>query len=298
MKQFVLDYLAKQCEQADRVVGFHRDLDEADLLITLISGKQIGVCVINRVIRLPEIKERYEHNTRHGVYTLYVMDGRMMPRDNSAVEPPHWMAALHTLMNARIYAYWCEGRDVTIRPFHMEWKWGGSPRTVEYGDEIDLNALRTDVIYPATKYIDGAYFAANFGEGAFWQKRQSMDERQFNYSWRNWTYGNRQQRATENEEPSWDPWEDYEPGYASEEKWEWTGEEFRQRQPRRAQAVYNKHYALLGVPATASLDEVKQAYRRKAREYHPDLHPDSKEEYTAKMADINEAFAAIIKRAK
>ncbi len=152
MKQFVIDYLANQCGQADRIVGFHRDTDEADLLITLTSGKRIGVCVINRAIRLPEIKERYERNTRQGIYTLYVMDGRMMPPDNSAFEPPYWMAALHTLMNGRIYGYWCEGRDVTIRPFHMEWKWGGSPRTVEYGDEIDLNLLATDVIYPATKY--------------------------------------------------------------------------------------------------------------------------------------------------
>lgn len=300
MKQFVLDYLSNKCGQADRVVSFEREVDEADLLVTLTGGRQIGICVINRAIRLPEIKERYEWNTSHGIYTLYVMDGRMMPPDNSAVEPPYWMAALHTLMNGRIYAYWCEGRDVTIRPFHMEWKWGGSPRTVEYGDEIDLNALSAEVIYPATKYIDGAYFFANFGEGAFWQKRQSMDEQRFNYSWRNWTYGNRQQRSTEHEEPSWDPWEEYGSDFASggKEEWEWTGEEFRQRQPRRSQAVYNRHYALLGVSATATLDEVKQAYRRKAREFHPDLHPEEKEKYTAKMADINEAFAAIIKRAK
>ena len=63
MKQFVLDHLANQCGQADRIVSFHREVDEADLLITLTGGKQIGVCVINRAIRLPEIKERYERNT-------------------------------------------------------------------------------------------------------------------------------------------------------------------------------------------------------------------------------------------
>ncbi len=299
MKQFVIDYLANQCGQADRVVGFDREVAEADLLITLVSGKRIGICVINRAIRLPEIKERYERNTSQGIYTLYVMDGRMMPPDSTALEPPYWMAALHTLMNGRIYGYWCEGRDVTIRPFHMEWKWGGSPRTVEYGDEIDLNLLATDMIYPATKFIDGAYFVANFGEGSFWKKRQSMDERQFNYSWRNWTYGNTQRRSTANEEPAWDPWEEYENNFTGgQEQWEWTGEEFRQRVPRGRRAEHTRHYALLGVAATATLDEVKQAYRRKAREYHPDLHPDAKEEYTAKMADINAAFAAIIKGAK
>jgi curved DNA-binding protein CbpA len=43
---------------------------------------------------------------------------------------------------------------------------------------------------------------------------------------------------------------------------------------------------------------VKQAYRRKAREYHPDMHPNEKEKYTAKMADINAAFEAIVKKTK
>jgi hypothetical protein len=228
------------------------------------------------------------------------MDGRMMPQDNSAVEPPHWMAALHTLMHGRIYAYWCDGRDVTIRPFHMEWKWGSTPRGVEYGDEVDVNAVSAQQIYPATKYIEGAYLSASFGEGAFWKQRQSADEAQFNYSWRNWTYSEPKQNTQENEQANWDAWEEFERQYGSvgEEEWEWTGEEFRQRTSRRARAAQNKHYAVLGVPTNASLEEVKQAYRRKAREFHPDLHPEHKEKYTAKMADINAAFAAIVKRTK
>ena len=298
MRQFVLDYLAQQCAQAKTITGCRRETAEADLLITLADGKRIGVCVINRAIRLPEIKERYEHNSMKGIHTLYIMDGRMMPQDNSAVEPPYWMAALHTLMYGRIYAYWCEGRSVTIRPFHMEWKWGGSPRSVEYGDEINMDSLSAQTIYPATKYIDGAYLSASFGEGAFWTKRQPGEDRQFNYSWRNWNFGERKARSEEQQAPGWDPWEEFNQNYGGEGEWEWTGEEFRQKPPRRVQGIAHQHYALLGVPITASMDEVKQAYRRKAREFHPDLHPDEKDLYTAKMADINAAFAAIVKGGK
>ncbi len=303
MRQFVVDHLAQQCAETRHIANCRRETDEGDLLITLASGKRVGVCVINRAIRLPEIKERYERNSARGVHTLYIIDGRMMPQDNSAVEPPYWMAALHTLMHGRLYGYWLDGRDVKIRPIHMEWKWGGSPRTVEYGDEIDLNALSANTVHPATKYIDGAYLSANFGEGAFWKKRQSLDEERFSYSWRNWTYSERKQPPDEEQEPAWDPWEEFNQnfgsnGKAGSEQWEWTGEEFRQRKPRRGQSVPNKHYALLGVAAGASMDEVKQAYRRKAREFHPDMHPNEKEKYTAKMADINAAFEAIVKNTK
>lgn len=48
-------------------------------------------------------------------------------------------------------------------------------------------------------------------------------------------------------------------------------------------------YRVLGVPQGASQEEIKKAYRKKAKEYHPDLHPDDPT-VTQKMSEVNEAY--------
>lgn len=50
-------------------------------------------------------------------------------------------------------------------------------------------------------------------------------------------------------------------------------------------------YATLGVPRDASARQVQQAYRRLARRYHPDLHPDA--EATERMQRLNQAWEII-----
>ena len=50
------------------------------------------------------------------------------------------------------------------------------------------------------------------------------------------------------------------------------------------------YYHILGVPRTASLDDIKKAFRRLARQYHPDLHAGAKKaEMEKKFKELNEA---------
>jgi DnaJ-class molecular chaperone len=98
------------------------------------------------------------------------------------------------------------------------------------------------------------------------------------------------------EEPQedWDPWEEFNQHYGDVGGYEYFRNfRSRERQPERKTTVTSREYAVLGLSSTASYEEVKRAYRRKARENHPDMHPTEKEKYTARMAEINAAFEAI-----
>lgn len=54
---------------------------------------------------------------------------------------------------------------------------------------------------------------------------------------------------------------------------------------------YKDYYKILGVPRTASLDEIKRAYRRLAHKYHPDVSKEPDAE--ARFKEINEAYEVL-----
>ncbi len=63
-------------------------------------------------------------------------------------------------------------------------------------------------------------------------------------------------------------------------------------------ATKRDYYEVLGVPRTASAADVKAAYRRLAKEHHPDRNPDNRAEAEEKFKELSEAYEVLADESK
>jgi curved DNA-binding protein len=59
-----------------------------------------------------------------------------------------------------------------------------------------------------------------------------------------------------------------------------------------ASTDFKDYYSILGITKTANPEEIKQAFRKLARKYHPDVNPGNKQA-EAKFKEVNEAYEVL-----
>ena len=62
---------------------------------------------------------------------------------------------------------------------------------------------------------------------------------------------------------------------------------------RKVKEMAKDYYQILGIDKNASQDQIKSAYRKMAKKWHPDANPDNKAEAEEKFKDVGEAYSVL-----
>lgn len=242
------------------------------------GGTIIYVHLLDDLLKSRAIKRIVSENTRSGVGTLFLLDADFLPDDGERFNPDESLWILHALYRDKIYTYRVDD-EPHIGQVHFK-SFGKSDQIeVWYGPDVQiahLPAYRVWVKNPSV--IKGDWLIANFGTEAFWKQAENSAAReQFRRQYR------RETGQT---------WQFVWNGGAS---WAVAGGERVEAPPPppKVETKLDRSYVLLGVEPGAAFEEVKAAFRRMARDVHPDVSQLPKDEAETRFKLLNEAYTYI-----
>lgn len=254
---------------------------EADFVARTWSATVTQIIVLDELVKPRQIRRIIGDNSRVGVGTLFLLSAALMPPDSLKLEPPETLLALHALHRDKIYTYAEISTGLQIGQVHFRSFGRVNEYETWHGPAVEVQSLpcfRVWVKSPAS--IKGDWLMATFGSEAFWKQAEYTMGREAM---------RRQQRG----------------GFTHQAAWSASGngkrvvEDEEAAPPRpglRAPVRLNRLetcYAQLGVPGGATSDEVKAAYRRLARELHPDVSALPKSEAEIRFRILHEAYTFI-----
>jgi hypothetical protein len=256
---------------------------EADFVVRTWSATVTHVVLLPELVKTRHLRKILGDNSRIGIGTMFLLHAVSVPYDGVKLSPPETLLALHTLHRDKVYTYTEEQDGLHVGQVHFR----SFGRTDEFetwhGPPVEIHSLpsfRVWIKSPAS--IKGDWLIATFGSEAFWKHadytmgREAMRQQQrggfthrVTWSDADWHNGPR------TDEPTQTPRTDHKPAL-----------------PGRAHRLA-VCYAQLGVRGDATSDEVKAAYRRLARELHPDVSALPKDEAETRFKLLHEAYTFI-----
>jgi hypothetical protein len=273
MTEQVQQWFRQKVKQLPSVRACHPDANsQADLLIRTWMGMSVRVYLLPGVPNLRALKRELQENTRSYMGTLFIALHSLMPTDKKRLVPEDWMRALHELNSERIYTFLPE--RTALFQVHLAYLPDGIEREAWHGGPVAFEKLRVLNVAARTRAIRGNWMMADFGPNPYWTNRSFRAER---LNERYWQARNRAENFT---------WGNYDmgghPGGATDEALN-----------RAYRSQLEVSFDVLGLSVEASQDEVKSAYRRLAREYHPDVSDLEDAEAHAKFNELSAAYEYI-----
>lgn len=283
----------------------------ADVVVQMWSGAVVHVHLIADLWKTRHLKRLISEATRVGIGSLLLIDHAFVPDDGQRLVPDDLLAALHALSRDRIYTYRTDddgAGDPRIQIGQVHFKpYSRDEVETWYGPDVEIEHLPVYKVWlKAPPSIKGEWMMANFGSDTFWRsadyragreafRQQERSQYTYRATWSSASWGGMGQDTqfrTAEEEAEARARADA--GAQAGGSANGSAHSARTSVPLSLEARLERAYVQLGLKQGASQDEVKAAFRRMAREYHPDVSKLSDAESRFKI--INEAYSFIKSR--
>lgn len=241
---------------------------EPDIIVHSWSGILIHVFLVQAPLKPRQLKKLVQEATRVGIGSLFIVDSALLPPDGTRTMPAEWLMMLHALTDDKVYAYDVTDEGPRVRQVHFQMTTKSDEREIWYGPAIEIGQLPFYRVWVKMAALKGDYLIANFAAPPFWHNRDYRQERE------------KVADAARRESRTYTR-VDY--GFG-------TGPSFAGPAAPRQPSLLDRNLAHLGLKAGATCDEVKSAYRRMARELHPDVSALPKQEAETRFRELTEAY--------
>lgn len=243
----------------------------ADLVIHSWSGMRLHLYMLDQPVRTRAIRRTLTDNSAIGINSLFLVHESLIPPDGTRLVAPEWLLALQALTGERLYTYGLDEDGPRVFAAHLEVIVAtAGEHELWRGPNVTFDQLRFFRTAVKLRALKGDWPTADFGGGAFWKH---SDYR----AWRQ----QRSQQKRQHRQTHWQEWSDY--GKT------WNGD----GPPPTANPIQehlNACYRMLGVEISASQEDIKVAFRRRAMALHPDTSALPHEEAKARFHALNAAY--------
>lgn len=294
MSQVVKSWLKGQIAAVESVRTAQITPDGSLIAHTWSSGI-ISIYVPDDLPKPRHLKKLIQENTRVGVGSLFLVDAKHVPADGAQTAPDEALLALHALFRDKLYTYGLRQGVPYIGQVHFRaFNTRGDEREVWYGPDITVRNLPSYRVWVSSPLsVKGNWLVANFGNESFWKEADyTIGREAFRRQKRE------EDKASGASEPhfyTWSSpaWSNTKPDDLPPKQGAPRGYQRPPDTPRPMETELDRCYTLLGLTRTASSDDVKTAFRRLAREVHPDVSTLPKAEAEARFKRLNDAYTRI-----